>query len=506
MYIASQQNIDEVNTYTMEQLYIPEAVLMENAGAAVAQVIATTFPQKDIAINVIAGTGKNGGVGFVIARRLHDLGYINTTLYVVGDVHHVADEALLYYRAYRARALPFELSIPPELTASVIIDCLVSTTAAKGLEPAVRSAIRAINRSDSYVFAVDIPSGLEVNTGAVPHQAVFADETITFTMPKRGFFLQQGPLHIGAWRVANISVPNELIKQFNWQLPRVITEADIAAFLPQRPQFGHKGTFGHGVVIGGARAYVGAPIYTIKAAFQSGIGLITAAMPQQLYSIIAANCPEALQLPLASIDGHLQPFALQNLDFTAYTAIAIGPGVSRFAGGEHLLQQCLQRTNVPLVIDADGLYYAKQLLETIKRHHAPVIMTPHPGEMAALLGETVTFVEENRFEVAQKFAVDYSVYVLLKGHRSIIATPQGQLWINPYGNDALGKGGSGDVLTGLILSLLCQGAEPAHALVVASSIHAKAGEQLGKQKSTYAVTPLQVIDAIAEQLKSYTEA
>lgn len=156
MYIASQQNIDGVNTYTMEQLYIPEAVLMENAGAAVAQVIATTFPQKDIAINVIAGTGKNGGVGFVIARRLHDLGYINTTLYVVGDVHHVADEALLYYRAYRARALPFELSLPPELTASVIIDCLVSTTAATGLEPAVRSAIRAINRSDSYVFAVDI--------------------------------------------------------------------------------------------------------------------------------------------------------------------------------------------------------------------------------------------------------------------------------------------------------------------------------------------------------------
>ena len=276
------------------------------------------------------------------------------------------------------------------------------------------------------------------------------------------------------------------------------------ASVPIRPKNGHKGTFGHALILGGSRQYVGAPIFSAKSALYSGAGLVTLAIPENIYSIVASQNSESLLLPLPEENGH---FAEKSLDqllplLQQFDSIAIGPGLSRFAGGEEWIKTILSSLHQqPVVIDADGLYMLRDQLDVVRLYKGSVIFTPHPGEMARLVNKTVREVEENRIEVAATFAQENNVYLLLKGHRSIIATPNGEVYINPCGHDALGKGGSGDVLTGLITSFLAQGAPPVNALVSASYLHARAGEEKANVLSHYGVGPFDLIDGVREQLK-----
>ena len=294
------------------------------------------------------------------------------------------------------------------------------------------------------------------------------------------------------------------MEKLQLSLPKLITEQDVQQALPKRPINGHKGTFGHGIVIGGSRPYVGAPIYSAKAAFHSGIGLVSLAIPETIYEMVATQNPEALFVPLEAENGHIAPTAFANIDWSLFKAIAIGPGMSRFECGVQLVKTLLLSASVqPVVIDADALYYLRHSKELVQQYKGVIIMTPHPGEMATLINRTVQEVEENRLQVAECFAKEWGVYVLLKGHRSVIATPKGQIWINPIGNDALGKGGSGDVLTGMLLSFLAQGATPEQAMVAASFLHARAGEQQGKVYSHYGATPSDVIEGVRQLLAQW---
>jgi NAD(P)H-hydrate epimerase len=283
----------------------------------------------------------------------------------------------------------------------------------------------------------------------------------------------------------------------------VITEQLVQASVPKRPQNGHKGTFGHALILGGSRNFVGAPIFSAKAALHSGAGLVTLAIPESLYQIAAAQNPESLFLPLSETDGHFAPKAIDELrlKLDQFDSIAIGPGMSRFFGGEKWVKSLLTSlTNQPVVVDADALYLLRNDLGMMRQYKGPVIFTPHPGEMAKLINKTVKEVEADRLVIARNFAREFNVNLLLKGHRSIIASPSGEVYINPHGHDALGKGGSGDVLTGLITSFLAQGASPMNALVSASYIHAITGEEKAKTLSNYGVTPLDLVEGIREQL------
>lgn len=512
MFAAGQKEMQQMDQYTMEQLGLPGVVLMENAGAKVVEEIVSCSPCEHPKVVVLAGGGNNGGDGFVIARRLFDKG-LNPLLCLMVNPKRLKGDAKIHFQVYLNRGLPiFYLqenaieAFQSELEkADIIIDAILGTGVNGPVRPPLDLVISLVNeyKGKKLVISVDIPSGVSSDTGKVAGHAIKADKTISFVFPKKGFFLQDGPEYVGDWKAVDISVPHSIVMDLGLDLPRIITKKLVKNYLPERPQHGHKGTFGHVLVLGGSRHFVGAPIFTAKAALNSGAGLVTLAVPESIYPLAAGQNPESLFLPLPEVDGHFARAGLQELAarLRQFNSIAVGPGMGRFPDGEEWLKTFIGLlTNQPLVVDADALYLLRDELDLVRQYKGNVIFTPHPGEMARLINRTVREVEADRLGIAKTFAMEYSVYLLLKGHRSIIATPDGEIYINPFGHDALGKGGSGDVLTGLITSFLAQGTAPLKALAAASYLHARTGEAKAKVLSHYGVTPLDVIEGVREQL------
>ncbi|MGG5252401.1 NAD(P)H-hydrate dehydratase [Neobacillus sp. SM06] len=512
MYIAGQKEMQQMDHFTIEKLGLPGVVLMENAGARVAEEIVASVPCGNPRILVLAGGGNNGGDGFVIARRLADLG-MEVLLCLLVDPERIKGDAKIHFDVYVHRGLPLLFFPKSSLTsiaielqkADLIVDAMLSTGVAGPLREPFNEIIPMVNAvaAKKPVIAVDIPSGVNSETGRVEGGAVKATKTVTFVFPKKGFFLNEGPQYVGEWKVADISVPPSIVQELGLKMPKLLTESTVKASVPVRPLSGHKGTFGHALMIGGSRQYVGAPIFAAKAALNAGAGLVTLAVPEGIYPLAAAQNPESLFLPLPEENGHFSKKALAELvpKLDQFDAIAIGPGMSRFQGGEEWLRTLIgSLTGQPIVLDADALYLVRNNLALIRQYKGAVLFTPHPGEMARLVGKTVKEVEMERIEVAKSFSEKHHVFLLLKGHRSIIAAPHGEVFVNPLGHDALGKGGSGDVLTGVAASFLAQGAKPIDALVAACFLHAKAGEAQAKKVSHYGVTPSDLIEGVREEL------
>jgi len=504
MYISTQQQMNQLDRYMMEELGLPGVVLMENAGFAVVQEIVEDTKGAKQSVLVLAGGGNNGGDGFVIARRLVDAQF-PVRVMLAANKNQLRGDAKIHFEAYTKRNLEVAEYNPEKLAewlkdSEIIVDCLLGTGAQGEVRSPLKEIIKAVNEARKTVYAVDIPSGVNANTGEVANVAIKAFKTITFVMPKVGFFMQSGPQYVGQWKVADISVPTSAVKALSLELPVLLDEQLARAALPKRPLHGHKGTFGHCLVIGGCIHYIGAPQYTAKSAFHTGVGLVTLAIPNEIYNVVAGQCPECLLLPLSSKDGSLRGDALVDVDFSAFKVVAFGPGIGRHTDGKRLLQTILSKcSKQTIVIDADGLYFYKQLLnEGVVYKGGDIILTPHPGEMATLTGLSVNEVEANRLQVARDFAIQHGVHVLLKGHRPIISTPKGDCWINPHGNDALGKGGSGDILTGLITSYATQGATALEAMQAASYFHARTAEILGEQQSHASITPMDIISHLSK--------
>lgn len=512
MFAVGQQDIKKIDAFTIEQLGLPGVVLMENAGARVVEEIQSLLQKKAGKVLLFAGGGNNGGDGFVIARRLHDLG-IDALLCLLVPPQCITGDAKVHFQAYVQRKLPFfhlDLlsldALENEIEqADILVDAMIGTGVKGALRSPFKEVISLINQfvGKKTIIAVDIPSGVQSDTGRVESVAVQATKTVTFVYPKMGFFLNQGPNYIGDWKAVDISVPPHIVDDLGLILPIIVTPDLIQSIMPVRPTNGHKGTFGHALVIGGAKKYVGAPIFSAKAALASGVGLVTLAVPECNHQVAATLCPEALLLALPDEEGHIAPESVYLLreQLATFKSVAIGPGLSRFVDGDKWIRTIIDNLqDQPLVIDADGLYQIRHQLDIVKNYDGPVIITPHPGEMAMLVQKTVAEVEDNRLEIAKKIAETYQLYVLLKGHRSVIATPSGAIYINPYGNDALAKGGSGDVLTGIIVSFLAQGFSPEAAVICACYLHARAGEEQAKSLSHYGVLPGDLIDGVKNQL------
>lgn len=514
MFAAGRKEMQQMDQFMMSTIEMPGVVLMENAGAKVADEIVSDFPCAGSKIVIVAGSGNNGGDGFVIARRLHDAGY-ESLLCLMVDPERIKGDAKVHFDVYRNRKLPiwhFHKKSNHELhsilqDSDVIVDALLGT----GVEGEVREpfhlAISMINEfaKQKTIISVDIPSGVNSDNGKVEGIAVKASKTVTFVNPKKGFFLQEGPNYIGEWKAVDISLPLSIVNDLNLNLPEVITEQLVRNAIPKRPIDGHKGTFGHVLVLGGSRPYVGAPLFTAKSALFSGAGLVTIAIPENIYPMAAAQVPVALFSPLSETDGHFSDRSINEITprLKGFDVLAVGPGMGRFPKGEKWMKTLFQSlTGQTVVVDADALYLSRQHLDQIKNYKGDVIFTPHPGEMAALLNITVKEVEADRIGVASEFAKQHSIHLLLKGHRSIIASPSGEVFINPAGHDALGKGGSGDVLTGMVASFIAQGSMPLDAMIAASYLHARAGEKKAEIYSRYGVTAPDLIDGVRELLNN----
>lgn len=513
MLIAGQTDMQRMDRYTMEQLGLPGVVLMENAGAKVVEELLAASASKQPKVIVLAGGGNNGGDGFVIARRLCDLG-VKTLLCLLVAPERVSGDAKVHLDVYIKRELPifyFCEQKREELynyleRADIIVDALLGTGINGPVREPFRQVISMINEQagKKLILSADIPSGLNSDSGKAEGIAVQASKTVSFVFPKRGFFLQDGPSYIGEWKAVDISVPPSAAAALGLSLPQLITEQLAKEAVPARPPHGHKGTFGHVLVAGGSRQYVGAPIFSAKSALHSGAGLVTMAVPESIYPLITAQHPEVLFLPLTEKEGRFSEQAVSELapSLHKFDSVAVGPGMSRFAGGDKWMKGLLDSLHgQPVVMDADALYLIKDELEMLHQYEGEVILTPHPGEMAALLKKTVQEVEEDRLTISRDFAKEHQIYVLLKGHRSVVATPSGEVYVNPHGNSSLGKGGSGDVLTGMIASFLAQGAQPVAALIAASYLHARAGEERAAFLSHYGVMPFDIIAGVCHLLQ-----
>jgi ADP-dependent NAD(P)H-hydrate dehydratase / NAD(P)H-hydrate epimerase len=478
MHIVTAAEMYEIDRDTVEQIGISADSLMENAGQALFHVLRERIPHSAL-VAVLAGTGNNGGDGFVVARMLKSYGY-DVDLWLIPPKEKIkgaAKTALEVYersgydwKPYAGNEQAFAAHI---LQYDAIIDALLGIGIKGEVRPPYKEIIELVNRSRAIVYAIDIPSGTPADGGEA-ETAVRADVTITIQCPKLGAYTFPTADYYGELLLVDIGIPPIAVKR-NAASRFVWKEDDVIRTLPKRKRSSHKGTHGKLLVVGGSRAMTGAITLTAKAALRSGAGLLTMAVPDDIYSVVANRVPEAMYYPCPARDGAFS--GAVDVSALDIDAIAIGPGLGRTDGIRDLVSTIVQQ-EVPIVIDADALFFWNEYAALVRERKAATVVTPHPGEMARMLDLSINEVESDRFGVSKRLATEYGIYVVLKGPFTIVTTPDGSQYVNTTGNPALAKGGSGDVLTGIVSAFLLQHHSAQEAISNAVWVHGKAADML----------------------------
>lgn len=506
MRVVTGEEMHQIDRFTIDQLRIKEEILMENAGVSVFRYLEKRLNKKD-EMAVIIGVGNNGGDGFVIARYLKAEGF-NVDVWLVPDAERIKGCAKYHMEVYTACGYEykqFDDSFYQNLPRySVIIDTLLGTGIRGKVRPPYDAIITAINEQYvNKVISIDLPSGMTDEVMSSDVICMKATETVTLQCPKISAFLYPNRSYYGKLTTVNIGIPNVAIEKI--AAPRFLwTKEQVVKTLPKRLNDGHKGTFGRALIVAGSMTMTGAPILAAKACHRAGAGLVTVALPDCIHQIVASQVIEATFLPCPTKDGSIVDECAQlTQQLPLYDAVAIGPGLGRNSHVTSLIERLLKEVKTPLIIDADGLYHLTKPLPILKNRTSPTILTPHNGEMARLVGCTVREVEQNRFELARKFATEYGVYLLLKGPYSLVTTPNGEQFVNTTGNVSLAKGGSGDVLTGIILAQVMQKQSIQEAISNATYLHGKASDLLVQNKaSVYDVLATHLIEELANVFRN----
>lgn len=505
MRLATAKEMKELDRRAIEGEGIPSIDLMDRAAAGVAQAALSFLPRRGGKCAVFCGSGNNGGDGIAAARLLFLKG-IEVRVFLVGSYEKLTPDALEETRRLSECGVEleaFELENAGQAayarSCQVLIDAVFGVGLSREIQPEspFAAAIRLMNECPGKVVAADIASGVEADTGRILGCAVKADKTVTFTLPKPGQFLGEGADHSGEVTAWDIGIPEKLVRSMACQA-QTMEEAFLREALPPRKADGHKGTFGKVLVIGGAVGYTGAPYLTATAAVRSGCGLVFLGVPETIWSVEAAKCTSAMPFPLPDTKGLLSENALQKIEekLDGCDVLALGPGLGRSAEITALVCGLLEKTEKPVVLDADGINALAGHIDVLDRRRGRVtILTPHDGEFARLGGDLRS---GDRLGAARSFAGDHGCYLVLKGHRTLIAAPAGNVLVNTTGNSGLAKGGSGDVLTGIIASLLAQGASPIRAAGLGVWLHGRAGDIAAERLTPYAMTPEDVIAALPE--------
>lgn len=487
MKIVTSAEMREIDRITSERFGVPSLTLMENAGSAIAEFSRRSYPQTNL-FGVVCGKGNNGGDGLVAARKLHEA-HQQVRLLLLADPAELRGDAAANYE--RLPIKPVIANSGAELSSNaaqavfaspVVIDAILGS----GFRPPVAGlyaeAIEKINASDARVVAVDIPSGANSDgfgdqIGAVAR----ADAIVTFTRPRPAHVF--GQLSSGPIAVAPIGSPDEAVRS-SLEL-HVITAKDIAPLMGPRPRDSNKGMYGHVLVVGGSLGKAGAAAMAGFSALRAGAGLVTVATPRSALATVAGFHPELMTEPLKETgDGAISLDALGLLEELARkkTVLAIGPGVSRNEETAEVVRKLVFELQTAIVLDADGLNaFEGRAKDLSPRERASPrrtrVLTPHPGEMSRLTGLSIAEIQRDRVHVARSFASEHQVILVLKGDRTIVASPDGEAWVNTTGNPGMATGGTGDILTGLVASMVAQNPErPFEAVLGAVHLHGFAGD------------------------------
>ena len=500
MKVVTSLTMQETDKRAIKEFGIPGITLMENAGRACVDEILGEFGLKSHAV-VLAGRGNNGGDGYVIARLLDQQGW-SVKVIILADREQIGGDAAINLEKLPAEMTDFctkegefsTLYKEEIIKSDVIVDALLGTGLSSDVSGIYLEAIDLINASGRPVLSVDIPSGVHGTTGLVLGTAVRAHITVTFALAKLGHILFPGAEQTGRLVTADIGIPPELMKTASGY--DFMTTDTIRPMLHRRDRIAHKGNFGHCLIIAGSTGKTGAAALSANSAVRAGSGLVTLAVAESIHRILEIKTTEVMTSPLPdSGSGHLASNAFSPIEklLVGKDAVAIGPGIDRHSETCALVKRLVETIVLPLVIDADGLNALAEDITVLKRKKSnQVILTPHPGEMARLLGTSVPEVEANRISVAMDFARDYGVYLVLKGAHTIIATPDGTASINGSGNPGMATGGMGDVLTGIIVSLLGQGYAADEACRLGVFLHGYAADMVAEEKGEIGITATDV--------------
>jgi hydroxyethylthiazole kinase-like uncharacterized protein yjeF len=490
MQILTAEQMRRVDARAIAERRIPSLDLMESAGRGVAEALAEEVPDVlSRRVVIVCGKGNNGGDGLVAARHLRRLGASPRVLLMARGSDLTRDAATSLARAKEAgvtiEEVPNEgawVSNTLELDSeTIVLDALLGTGVTGGARGAIALVIDAINGSPATIVAIDLPSGADTDSGSLPGPTVRAHRTFTLCRPKPCLVLEPAASHAGPWRVLDIGIPDELVAEERADLEW--SDAETASGLaPLRPQDAHKGTMGHLLVVAGSRGKSGAAVLVARAALRSGVGLVTVATPRSVQPIVATAQAELMTEPLAESRagslGRAAAVAAGRLLATR-DALALGPGLRTDNGTRAAVIEILRKRAAPCVLDADGLNAFRvdcrpRVNLTAGAH--PLVITPHPGEAARLLGTTAAAVQADRLGSARRLARATGAVVVLKGRRSVVAHPDGRASFNGSGNAGMATGGMGDALTGIVGALLAKGLPEFDAARLGTYVHGAAGD------------------------------
>ena len=512
MYLVKAREMQAMDKLTIEEYGIPGQVLMENAGRGATRVFLKTQALSSATrIGVAAGRGNNGGDGFVMARYLSQQGF-PTTVYLLAPRDAVQGDAranleLLNDLPVQVVEIPdpqaFEAQHITMRHQQVWIDAILGTGLKSDVRGYFRTVIENMNGFNRPILAVDIPSGLNADTGQPHGVCIRANVTVTFGLAKTGHMLYPGADFTGDLHIIDIGIPNFIADRVAPQ-QFLLTPRYIKQHLPRRPADAHKGRTGHLLVIAGATGKSGAAAMTAMSAMRSGAGLVTLGVPASLNPILETQVLEAMTEPLPEEHGHLSEAAFEPIMelLDGKKALALGPGIGTARTTCNLVHRLLEACPLPIVLDADGLNCLARDTATLQRVQAPLILTPHPGEMARLLNSSVQDVQRDRGAVARRLSTTYPIHTVLKGARTVTAHPDGAIYVNPTGNAGMAAGGMGDVLTGLIAGLLVQGTSPAAAAQIGVWLHGAAADRLASERGPYGYLASEVMDVLPATLRS----
>ncbi len=455
--------------------------LMEIAGKKAAEIILKHYDVKNKKIAVFCGNGNNGGDGFVIANELLKSGADVSVFLPLGDPK--TESAAHYFSLLPQNIVCDKFNSEFDF----IIDAIFGIGLCRRLSDDLICIINKLNSKNAVRISVDIPSGIDCNTGEILGAAFKSDLTVTFIAPKPCFYLPAASDYYKTLEIADIGVTP--------------IESDIkllsAPTLPERPKNSHKGTFGTALLICGSYGMVGAAILATRAALKSGVGIAKCLIPKSIYKILTTAVPEAVCLPKSNnYKGGLSSFVNIRPALIKTNAALFGCGLSNTYSTRAILKKLIKNCNCPLIIDADGINALACRIDLLKKANAPIILTPHPAEMARLIKSDVKTVEANRIKTATDFTKEYNCILVLKGANTIITDPSGKLYINTLGNSGMATGGSGDVLSGITVSLLAQGMPPLEAAKSAVYLHSLSADNAAKITGEAALLPSDMIEAL----------
>jgi hydroxyethylthiazole kinase-like uncharacterized protein yjeF len=487
MRVLNTEQMREADRRTIHEIGIPSIVLMENAGRqAVAAMEAAFEDLTSSRVAVLCGRGNNGGDGFVVARTLVQRG-VETLVFLIGSVADVQGDARTNIEVLGrigltvveiTSAQDWELHFSEISECEVVVDAMLGTGFRGTLTGLLQTVVADVNGLGVPVVSIDLPTGVSADSAEFEGDAIEASMTVTLAAPKIPLIFPPADTHAGDLVIADIGIPYPVIDELEGPYLELLTRERIREILPARAADSHKGDFGRVLIVAGSLGRTGAAHLAAIGALRSGAGLVTVATPRSCLPIVASMAPEYMTEPLDETPSGAIDFASLDRIFELNAdVIAVGPGIGQDPGTVAFVHGLLERAGVPVVLDADALNaFSGDPDRLMGRDGVDVIITPHPGEMSRLAGMPIETLQKNRLEQARQFAAAHRVHVVLKGHRTVIAAPDGRSFVNLTGNAGMATGGTGDLLTGMIAAWVAQLLDAEAACKLAVYLHGTAGD------------------------------